>query len=84
MISLVAFGRYEDGGVWQEHRYQYPNVLEAVNDGENVSRVEGFYVLETRYDPNFNLDKVTVIYEENTENYGLRVDPTIRVEPRIL
>ena len=79
MITLVAFGHHVDGSVWQENRYHFDTVLDAVETGEDVSRVEGFYVLETHYDSEYNSDVTTVLYEESTENMSLQVSPVFRV-----
>ena len=75
MITLVAFGHHVDGSVWQENRYHFDTVLDAVETGEDVSRVEGFYVLETHYDSEYDSDVTTILYEEARKTCPFRSHP---------
>jgi hypothetical protein len=79
MILFVAFGTHPDGTIWQESRYQFESILEASNEAEKVSDVEGYYVLHTRYSSDVDDDITDIVYEENTEGYSIQCSPFIRV-----
>ena len=79
MILLVAFGTADNGNLWVQKRYNFETIADAVETGEGVDKMEGFFVVHFSYDAPKNADEGVVVYEHNTDGYLLSCSPFVKV-----
>ncbi len=75
---LVNFGTDESYGTWNQKRFGFTTVADAVTAGEEVKGT-GFVVIASYYEPGTNDDEMKVVYEENTEEVTIKTFPHISV-----